>query len=88
VEKFRATNPAAAARGQVMIDNNKLQRNRMCEFERGNPGRQGAKVESRHFLTALSPGKPRPLTEWQRAPANSRSSIAFAGESAQRAGFV
>ncbi|HWB03603.1 MAG TPA: PSD1 and planctomycete cytochrome C domain-containing protein [Verrucomicrobiales bacterium] len=60
LEKFKATNPAAPPRAMVMFDNNNF--NEPVIFERGNPGRRGASVQ-RHFLTALSPGKPQPLTE-------------------------
>jgi cytochrome c553 len=60
LEKFKATNPAAPPRAMVMFDNNNF--NEPVIFERGNPGRRGASVQ-RHFLTALSPGKPHPLTE-------------------------
>jgi cytochrome c553 len=60
VDQFRATNPAAPPRAMVMFDNNNF--NEPVVFVRGNPGRSGPKVE-RHFLTALSPDKPRPLTE-------------------------
>ena len=60
VEKFKATSPAAPARAMVMFDNNNF--NEPAVFVRGNPGRQGPKVE-RHFLSALSADKPLPLTE-------------------------
>ncbi len=60
VERFKATSPAAPARAMVMFDNNSF--NEPAVFVRGNPGRQGPKVD-RHFLSALSPDKPLPLTE-------------------------
>ncbi len=60
VEKFKATSPASPARAMVMFDNTSF--TEPTVFVRGNPGRPGAKVE-RHFLTALNPDKPLPLTE-------------------------
>ncbi len=60
VEKFKATSPASPPRAMVMFDNNNF--NEPVVFIRGNPGRPGPKVE-RRFLTALSPEKPRALTE-------------------------
>ncbi len=60
VESFKATSPAAPARAMAMFDNSNF--TEPAVFVRGNAGRPGPKVE-RHFLTALSSGKPLPLTE-------------------------
>lgn len=60
VEKFRATSPASPPRAMVLFDNSNF--NEPVVFVRGNAGRPGPKVE-RHFLSALSPDKPLPLTE-------------------------
>lgn len=60
VDKFKATSPAAPPRAMAMFDNANF--NEPVVFIRGNPGRPGPKVE-RRFLSALTPDKPRPLTE-------------------------
>lgn len=60
VERFKATAPGSPARAMVMFDNANF--TEPVVFIRGNPGRPGPKVE-RRFLTALSPEKPKPLTD-------------------------
>lgn len=60
IDSLRANSTAAPPRGMVLVDRSDLVDGRI--FERGNPRRPGDPV-SRHFLTALSAGKPQPFTD-------------------------